>query len=134
MLSKGVSGVFSRTTVGRRHCFGTVPCTLEATPEGCHRDPFEVTVPQRKKATLGDVESLELTSTHCFFMMMILIKLSRWLSSKESNEETQIQSLDWEDPLEKERAAHSSILAWEIPWTEEPGWIQPMGSQRIGYN
>ena len=51
------------------------------------------------------------------------------LSSKESNEETQIQSLDWEDPLEKERAAHSSILAWEIPWTEEPGRLQSTGSQ-----
>ena len=63
-------------------------------------------------------------------MMMILIKLSRWLSSKESNEETQIQSLDWEDPLEKEMAAHSSILAWEIPGTEEPGRLQSMWSQK----
>jgi len=67
-------------------------------------------------------------------MMMILIKLSRWLSSKESNEETQIQSLDWEDPLEKEMAAHSSILAWEIPGTEEPGRLQSTGSQRVRHD
>ena len=46
--------------------------------------------------------------------------------------ETQVQSLGWEDPLEKERATHSSILAWRIPWTEEPGGPQSMGSQRDG--
>ena len=44
--------------------------------------------------------------------------------------DTQIQSLGWEDPLEKEIASHSSILDWEIPWTEEPGGLQFMGSQR----
>ena len=43
--------------------------------------------------------------------------------------ETQVQSLTWEDPLEKEMAIHSSILAWEIPWTEEPGELQVMGLQ-----
>ena len=43
-------------------------------------------------------------------------------------------SLCWEDPLEKERAIHSGILAWEIPWTEEPGGLQSMGWQRVGYN
>ena len=39
-----------------------------------------------------------------------------------AGEETQVQSLDWEDPSEKEMATHYSILAWKIPWTEEPGW------------
>ena len=43
--------------------------------------------------------------------------------------ETRVQSLGWEDPLEKEIAMHFSILAWEIPWTEEPGGLQCMGSQ-----
>ena len=43
--------------------------------------------------------------------------------------ETQAQSLGWEDPLEKEMATHSSILAWEFSWTEEPGELQSMGSQ-----
>ena len=44
--------------------------------------------------------------------------------------ETQVRSLGWEDPLEKEIATHSSILAWEIPWIEEPGGLQSMGSQK----
>ena len=45
-------------------------------------------------------------------------------------QDTWIQSLDQEDPLEEEMANHSSILAWEIPWTEEPGGLQSMGSQK----
>ena len=44
---------------------------------------------------------------------------------------TRVQSLGWEDPLEKEMARHSSILAWEIPWTEEPGGLQSMRSQEL---
>ena len=48
--------------------------------------------------------------------------------------ETSVQSLGWEDSLEKGMATHSSILAWRIPWTEEPGGLQSMGSQRVGYN
>ena len=48
--------------------------------------------------------------------------------------ETWVQSLGWEDPLENEMAAHSSILAWRIPWTEEPGGLQSMGSQRVGHD
>ena len=46
-------------------------------------------------------------------------------------EEIQVQSLAWEDPLEEGMATHSSILAWRIPWTEEPGGLQSMGSQRV---
>ena len=45
-----------------------------------------------------------------------------------------VRSLSGEDPLEKEMATHSSILAWEIPWTEEPGGLQSIGSQRVGHN
>ena len=48
--------------------------------------------------------------------------------------ETWIQSLGWEDALEKEMANYSSILAWEIPWTEESGPLQSMGSQRVRYD
>ena len=48
--------------------------------------------------------------------------------------ETQVQSLGWEDPLEKGMATHSSILGWRIPWTEEPGRLQSMGSQRVGHD
>ena len=45
-----------------------------------------------------------------------------------------VRSLDWEDPLEKEMATHSSTLAWKIPWTEEPGRLQSTGSQRVGHD
>ena len=48
--------------------------------------------------------------------------------------ETQVQSLGQEDLLEKETAIHSSILAWKILWTEEPGRLQSMGSQRVGHD
>ena len=48
--------------------------------------------------------------------------------------ETRVRSLGWEDPLEKEMATHSSIVAWTIPWTEEPRRLQPMESQRVGHN
>ena len=46
--------------------------------------------------------------------------------------ETQVQSLGWEDPLEKAMAPHFSTLAWRVPWTEEPVRLQSMGSQRVG--
>ena len=48
--------------------------------------------------------------------------------------ETRVRSLDREDPLEKEMATHSSILAWKIPWTEKLGWLLSMGSQRVGHD
>ena len=48
--------------------------------------------------------------------------------------ETQVRSLGWEDPLEKEMATHSSTLAWKIPWTEEPGRLQSVGSQRVEHD
>ena len=47
---------------------------------------------------------------------------------------TQVSSLSWEDTLEKEMATHSSIPVWEILWTEEPGGLQSMGSQRVGHD
>ena len=47
-------------------------------------------------------------------------------------QETQVRSLGWEDPLEKEMTICSSIIAWRIPWTEDPGRLQSMGSQRVG--
>ena len=49
-------------------------------------------------------------------------------------QEIWVQSLGLDDPLEKETATHSSILAWKISWTEEPGELQSMGSQRVGHN
>ena len=49
-------------------------------------------------------------------------------------QETRVRCLGWEDPLEKEMAVHSSILAWKIPWTAEPGRLPSMGSQRVGHD
>ena len=49
-------------------------------------------------------------------------------------QETWVQSLGWEDPLEKEMATHSSTLAWKIPWMEEPGRLQSMGLQRVRHD
>ena len=49
-------------------------------------------------------------------------------------QEMQVLFLGWEDPLEKEMATHSNILAWRIPWTGDPGGLQSMGSQRVRYN
>ena len=56
------------------------------------------------------------------------------LPAIQETQETQVQSLGGEDPLKKERATHSSILAWEIPCTEEPGGLQSKGSQRAGHD
>ena len=52
------------------------------------------------------------------------------VKSLSAMQETQVRFLGWEDPLEKEMATHSSILAWRIPWTEEPGKLQSMESQK----
>ena len=49
-------------------------------------------------------------------------------------QETRVRSLGWEDPLEKGIATHSSILAWRIPWREEPGGLQSVGFQRVGHD
>ena len=51
-----------------------------------------------------------------------------------AKQETWVRSLGWEDILEKGKATHSSVLAWRIPWTKEPGGLQSMGSQRVGHD
>ena len=56
------------------------------------------------------------------------------LSAMPEMQEMQLQSLNWEDPLEEGMATHSSILAWRIPWTEEPGRLQSIGSQRVRHD
>ena len=60
--------------------------------------------------------------------------VARMVKNLPAIQETQVQSLGREDPLEREMATHSSILAWRIPWTEEPGGLQSMGSQRVGHD
>ena len=68
-----------------------------------------------------------------FFQFVLSIELSAWISvvkNLPAMQETQVRSLGREDPLEEERATHSSILAWEIPWTEERGGLQSVGPQK----
>ena len=56
------------------------------------------------------------------------------LSAMQETQETWVQSLSWEEPLEEGMATHSSLLAWRIPWTEEPGGLQSAGSHRVGHD
>ena len=56
------------------------------------------------------------------------------LPAKQEHQEARVQSLGWADPLEEGMATHSSILAWRIPWTEEPGGLQSIGSQRVRHD
>ena len=69
-------------------------------------------------------------------MYWITQRFPRWLSAKESAWQAGnvVGSLGWEGTREKEMAIHSGILAWEIPWTEEPGELQSIGSQKLGHN
>ena len=63
-----------------------------------------------------------------------VLLVAQWLKRLPAMLETWVQSLGWEDPLEKEMATHSSILAWRIPWIEEPGGLQSTGLQRVGHD
>ena len=60
--------------------------------------------------------------------------MAQWERIHLPMQEMQVLSLGQQDPLEKEIATHSSIFAWEIPWTEEPGGLQSVGSQRVGHD
>ena len=60
--------------------------------------------------------------------------VAQMLKNQSAMQDTQVQSLSWEDPLEKGMATHFSILAWRIQWTEKPVRLQSMGSQRVGHN
>ena len=67
--------------------------------------------------------------------MLVLASLeAQMVKNLPAMQEMWVRSLGWEDPLEKGMATHSSIPAWVIPWTEEPGGLQSMGSQRVGHD
>ena len=69
-----------------------------------------------------------------FFLMLCIIQVAQMVKRLPTMRETRVRSLGREDLLEKEMVTHSSILAWKIPWTEELGWLLPMGSQRVGHD
>ena len=68
----------------------------------------------------------------CYFTFMASL-VAQTVKNQPAMQKTQVQFLGFEDPLEKGMDSYSSIIAWRIPWTEEPGWLQSMGSQSIGY-
>ena len=68
------------------------------------------------------------------YVSSLLNFLAQMVKQPSTRQETRVQALVWEDPLEKEMAIHSSTIAWKIPWTEEPGRLQSMGSQRVGHD
>ena len=75
---------------------------------------------------------------HYFPLNKVRVWILQMVKNLLAVQETWVRSLGWEDPLEKEMATHSSILAWKIPWTEEPGGLRPwghkeLGSQRVGH-
>ena len=97
---------------------------------------FHTTTPVSMQSTLSDT----LTMHRTLIKMVYVPNRNGPDSRKEVSEkapamqENWVLSLSWEDPLEKGMATHSSILAWRIPWTEEPGGLQSMGSQRVGHD
>ena len=68
------------------------------------------------------------------FIFITKMPSIKWVKNLPAVRENRVRSLARGDPLEEEMATHSSILAWRIPWTEEPGGLQSMGSQRVGHD
>ena len=69
-----------------------------------------------------------------YLMDLRLPLVAQMMKNLPARQETRVRFLGWEDPLEKGMAAHSSILAWRTPWTEEPGGLQSTGSSRVGHD
>ena len=68
------------------------------------------------------------------WIYLSLLLVAQTVKHLSTMQETRVRSLSWEDPLEKEMAIHSRTIAWKIPWTEEPGRLQSMGSQRVRHD
>ena len=113
-------------------------CLISVTSVVCHVQgqgkPLWVSLPTKSERHIGTAKSDLCCSFHSYCKTMYLEGIPNRLSDEESpaKQETWVQSLGRKDPLEKEMATHSSILAWRIPWIEEPGGLQSMGSQRVG--
>ena len=84
----------------------------------------------------GDVGQIEQTISYKMNKLKYIVTslVAQTVKRLSTMLETQVQSLGWEDPLEKEMAIHSSTIAWKIPWTEELGRLQSMRSQRVGHD
>ena len=84
----------------------------------------------------NSISILSMTASYFWILNLRWVGLPWWLRGKESAHSAgDLGSiLGWEDPLKKQMAMHSSILAWKIPWTEDPGRLQSMGSQRVEHD
>ena len=69
-----------------------------------------------------------------FYFTFMASLVAQTVKNQPAMQKTQVQFLGFKDPLEKRRATHCNILAWRIPWTEEPGWLQSMGLKRVGHD
>ena len=85
----------------------------------------------QRKAMLKHVQTI--IQLHSFHMLKTSL-VAQTVKRLSTMRETWVRALHWEDPLEKEMTVHSSTIASKIPWTEEPGRLQSMGSQRVGHN
>ena len=84
--------------------------------------------------TLINIKYHKIVKKLAFKLLNTNSLVAQMVKNLPAKRETQVQSLGWEVSLEKEMATHSSILAWRIPWMEEPGRLQSMGLQRVGHN
>ena len=98
-------------------------------PQGWKRSVF---IPIPKKANVKECSNYHTIAviSHANRTSLVAQMVKRLSTMRE----TWVRALGWEDPLEKEIAIHSSTVAWKIPWIEEPGTLQSMGSQRVGHN
>ena len=84
---------------------------------------------------IPQIETLYYPKIYIYLTIYLRTSLvARTVKNPPAMQETQVQSLGWEDPLENGMTSHSSILAWRIPWTEEPGKLQSMGLQRVRHD
>ena len=94
---------------------------------------------QTSKVENNNIKGKNITSTNLIFLSLESLKekaspMSQMVKNLPAMQETPVQSLGWKDPLEKGMAIHSSVLAWRVPWTREPGGLQSMGLQRVGHD
>ena len=108
-----------------KSCFKPCPCIFYK-PFYCLKNK-----PQVASVMESNLFTQQILST---YYMHIASLVAQRLKCLPPMRETRVRSLGWEDPLEKEMVTHSSILAWRMPWTEEPGRLQSTGSQRVGHD
>ena len=111
-----------------------LPEHLTSLPHCCSLG-FSLTSSERRAPKFSPWTSLFLGGLFCWSLSVLSTSLvAQRVKRLPTMWESWVQSLGWEDLLEKEMATHPSILAWKIPWTEEPGRLQSTGSQRVGHD